>query len=101
MSTLHTVNKSPFENNSLTSCLQLCSGEDSILLIEDGTYGGCESSPCREPLTRLMEDGINVYVLENDASARGLHTFLQGVELVDYPGFVKLSCTHQCIQSWY
>lgn len=39
MSTLHTVNKSPFEKNALKSCLgHLCSG-DAVLMIEDGVFG--------------------------------------------------------------
>ena len=33
---LHTVNKSPFEKNSLETCLRLAEDNSSILLIEDG-----------------------------------------------------------------
>ena len=35
---LHTVNKSPFETNSLETCLGLAKSGSDILLIEDGGY---------------------------------------------------------------
>jgi len=40
MSTLHTVNKSPFATGALVSCLNHCKDGDAILMIEDGVYGG-------------------------------------------------------------
>ncbi|MDO3385732.1 sulfurtransferase complex subunit TusB [Gilvimarinus sp. SDUM040013] len=101
MSTLHTVNKSPFQDNSLASCLQLCSVGDSVLLIEDGAYGASQSSPCAKELISLLNEGTRIYVLENDVRARGLQLLLDGIELTDYQGFVQLSSTHRCIQSWY
>ena len=36
---LHTVNKSPFTDNSLQSCIRCCQAGQAILLIEDGVYG--------------------------------------------------------------
>ena len=36
---LHIVNKSPYERNSLESCLRLASKGSAVLLIEDGVYG--------------------------------------------------------------
>ena len=38
MSTLNIVNKSPFDRNSLASCVRTMSDGDAILLIEDGVY---------------------------------------------------------------
>ena len=35
---LHTVNKSPFEKDSLETCLRLAGQGSDILLIEDGVY---------------------------------------------------------------
>ena len=39
MSTLHTVNKSPFERNSLRTCLGHLTVGDAVLMIEDGVIG--------------------------------------------------------------
>ena len=35
---LHTINKSPFEKNTLETCLRLADDGASILYIEDGVY---------------------------------------------------------------
>ena len=32
---LHTINKSPFENNTLSSCFSLIAKDSSVILIED------------------------------------------------------------------
>jgi len=39
MSTLHTVNKSPFDRSSLETCLRLAGKGNAVLLLEDGVYG--------------------------------------------------------------
>ena len=41
---LHTVNKSPFEKNSLETCLRLANDKSSIILIEDGVYGAIKNT---------------------------------------------------------
>ena len=41
---LHTVNKSPFEKNSIETCLRLADDKSSIILIEDGVYGALKNT---------------------------------------------------------
>ncbi|WP_041523164.1 sulfurtransferase complex subunit TusB [Gilvimarinus agarilyticus] len=102
MSTLHTVNKSPFSDQSLHSCLNICSSGDSVLLIEDGTYGALGSAPTFKLLQRAIERDIKVYALESDLMARGLQSQIaQGIAIANYPAFVELSCQHTTVQSWY
>ena len=45
---LHTVNKSPFEKNSLETCLRLIDDNSAILLIEDGVYGALKNTSISE-----------------------------------------------------
>ena len=52
---LHTVNKSPFEKNSLETCLRLAEDNSSILLIEDGVYGALQIHPLRVQLQMLKK----------------------------------------------
>lgn len=102
MSTLHTVNKSPFSHTTLASCVDVCRSGDGLLLIEDGVYAALESAPCAEQLKRLAEQGIRIFALDPDICARGLDDkLLPLVERTDYQGFVHLSALHRCIQSWY
>lgn len=102
MSTLHTVNKSPFTHGTLASCLSICTDSDRVLLLEDGVFGAMTTTPCATRLTELIEQGVRVYALIDDVKARGLEKMLMSnIELTDYVGFVQLSTQHRCVQSWY
>lgn len=102
MSTLHTVNKSPFTHNTLTSCLSICAPNDGILLLEDGVFGAMATAPCAARLAELITQGVKVYALINDIKARGLQEkLLNKIVPTDYPGFVQLTIDHRCVQSWY
>ena len=102
MSTLHTINKSPFTNNALSSCIKICSTSDAILLLEDGVFGAIKSAPVSAQLQELMLSGTRVCAITADIKARGLaEKVLASIELVDYESFVQLTLEHRCVQSWY
>ncbi|MDP7547700.1 MAG: sulfurtransferase complex subunit TusB [Alphaproteobacteria bacterium] len=98
---LHTVNKSPFERNSLESCLRLAAKGSSILLIEDGAYAALKDSQGSEALAARAGD-FSLYVLGPDMEARGLSgkPLIEGCNVVDYGGFVDLAAEHDMVQSW-
>jgi tRNA 2-thiouridine synthesizing protein B len=100
-STLHTVNRSPFERNSLDSCLRVMRPGAAILLYEDGVYAAVAGTTMEAKLSRVLESS-RVYCLQADLAARGLETtgLLQGIELVSYQGFVELSVEHERVQAW-
>lgn len=101
MSTLHTVNKSPFATNSLSSCLNHCREGDAVLMIEDGVYGGLSGTAVAEQVA-AKAGSVSIYVLRPDADARGLaqERMLEGIEGVDYAGFVDLVAAHDRTQAW-
>ena len=101
MSTLHTVNKSPFSTQSLMSCLNHCKAGDAVLMIEDGVYGALASSGMAD-LVRVKTANVSIYVMTPDADARGLPAdkLLGEVGGVDYAGFVNLVTEHDRTQSW-
>ena len=41
---LHTINKSPYEKNSLQTCLRVAPDKSDILLIEDGVYAALKNT---------------------------------------------------------
>lgn len=100
MAMLHTVNKSPFEINSLQRCLQMATPGSALLLIEDGVYGALDGTTFSAEVKAA--DGLNTYVLGPDLKARGLDPakLIEGIEIVDYDGFVQLVVDHDRIQSW-
>ena len=101
MSTLHTVNKSPYERNALKSCLDHASSGDSILLIEDGVLGARKGGSFAQSLTE-MKSSCAVYALGPDLAARGVtkDDLAEGVELVDYAGFVDLAAAATRVCAW-
>ena len=101
MSTLHTVNKSPFERDSLSSCIRLASKGHAILLIEDGIFGAMAGTDHSDMVADAMKDA-SVYVLGPDLAARGMSEdrVIDGIQVVDYSGFVELTTKHETCQSW-
>jgi tRNA 2-thiouridine synthesizing protein B len=101
MAMLHTVNKSPFERNSLNSCLTKSKEGSSILLIEDAVVGALKGTVMADKLTDAIANK-NVYVLGPDLNTRGFTEaeILDGIKIVDYAGFVDLVAEHSNVQSW-
>ena len=101
MSELHTVNKSPFEKNSLETCLRLSKAGSNILLYEDAVYGALKNTVITDMVSAAAGDK-KIYVLEPDLKARGLDTsrVIDGVEMVDYAGFVDLVDASNKVQAW-
>ncbi|MGB5426201.1 MAG: sulfurtransferase complex subunit TusB [Gammaproteobacteria bacterium] len=97
MSILHLVNKSPYENSNLNTATSIMKGEDVLLLIEDGVYGAVKSGKAS-----AMIAGQKVSVLGPDLAARGISEdkLADGVDVIDYAGFVDLVESNDKVQSW-
>lgn len=98
---LHLVNKSPFDRNALDSCLRLAEAGSSVLLIEDGVYAALSKAESAGAVGNRMNE-LTFYVLGPDVSARGLDDtpLIDGINVVDYGGFVDLVVEHDVAQSW-
>ena len=101
MSILHTINKSPFETSSFESCLGHVSDGDSVLLIEDGVYAAIAGTAPSDQI-KAQNGKVSFYVLGPDIAARGLNngSLAEGIEVVDYGGFVDLVSEHEVAQAW-
>ncbi|HEY5701266.1 MAG TPA: sulfurtransferase complex subunit TusB [Gammaproteobacteria bacterium] len=101
MALLHTVNKSPFERDSLASCLRHVRKDSGILFIEDGIYALLKGT---EPAAMLADAAseFRLFALGPDLDARGIDhdRIIEGVEVVDYLGFVDLVSEYDGVQSW-
>ena len=101
MSVLHIVNKSPYDRNSLDSCLRLAKADSAILLIEDGIYAVRKNAAAADKLQQALTQH-QIYALQPDLQARGIdpENMIDGISLVDYDGFVKLTTEYDQLQSW-
>ena len=99
MGMLHTVNKSPYQCNTLESCLKHTAEGDVVLLIEDGVYAAMKGGKAAELLSGVS--GVKICALSADVKARGLEgKLIDGVEVVDYGGFVDLVVETDKTQAW-
>lgn len=98
---LHLINKSPFDRNALDTCMRLAENGSSVLLIEDGVYAAMRHSASADAVIKRMKD-LKFYVLGPDVAARGLNdiSLIDGIDVVDYGGFVDLVVEHDVAQSW-
>ena len=97
---LHIVNKSPYEKNALESCLRFGRDGSAVLLIEDGVYAVTRGN-IAEPKIKAALGQMKIYALRPDLEARGMQdAVLEGIQLVDYGGFVDLVVSHNAVQSW-
>ena len=101
MSVLHIVNKSPYDRNSLDTCLRLAKADSAILLIEDGIYAVQNNAAAAEQVRAAMKQH-RVYALRPDLQARGISedSMIDGITLIDYDGFVELTTEYDKLQSW-
>ena len=97
---LHIVNKSPYQNSSLASCLRLLQPGQSLLLIEDAVYAA-DSAGSQQAALQQAATLAKVYALRPDVEARGLgQRVMEQVTLVDYSGFVALVAETRTSHSW-
>jgi tRNA 2-thiouridine synthesizing protein B len=97
---LHTVNKSPAERTALSCCLRYARKGDSILLYEDGVYAARKAFAAAAGLEGAKD--FKLFVLGPDLEARGIaaEQVLDGIEIVDYGGFVDLVAEVGPVQAW-
>ena len=97
MAMLHLVNKSPYDACSLNTASTIMKDGDHLLLIEDGVYGAMKNGKAASLLK-----GLKVAVLGPDLAARGIteDKLLDGVDVIDYSGFVDLVEANDRVQSW-
>jgi len=98
MPMLHILNRSPNMRSSLQSCLRVIQKSDAIILIEDAVIAAKKDNHTEA----FINNAMNVFVLEPDLKARGIQAdqVIQGIELVDYKGFVKLTVKYNGVQTW-
>ncbi len=98
---LHTVNKSPFEKNSLDVCLRFARPGSAVLLLEDGVYAAIKGTAVEEKVKAAAGDK-KLYALGPDIRARGLDEgqVIDGITVVDYGQFVDLAAENDKVQAW-
>ena len=96
---LHTINTSPFETTTMETCFRFLQPGDPVLFIEDGVYA-VQSGNRFSPMIEALQKSNPLFALQPDLSARGIDAVADGVEAIDYEGFVGLVEEHQ-VNTWF
>lgn len=98
--TLHILSASPYTGSCLDDCRRIATAGDALLLSGDGVYA--LRGAARTILEALRADGVMVQAIAEDCTARGIDdTNTDGIERIDYGGFVDLSVAHEHSVSWF
>jgi tRNA 2-thiouridine synthesizing protein B len=81
---------------NLKSVLRVAPRDEPILLYEDGVYAAVAGAASEE-LARQALAQHPVYALQADLEARGLRTLVEGIQVIDYGGFVELVEQHHVV----
>ena len=93
---LYTINKSPLMFGNLKSLLRITPAGEPILLYEDGVYAAAQGTTS-EGLIKQALERHPVYALQTDMEARGLASLVDGIQVIDYDGFVELVEQHHVV----
>ena len=93
---LYMVNKSPLMHSNLETCLRIAPPEEPILLYEDAVYAVAPGAKAEALVTEALQIHP-IYALKADLEARGLRQCVEGIEIIDYDGFVALVEEHDVV----
>lgn len=95
---LHILSRTPID----LAILERTSTGDMVILIEDAVIEALATSPNSQHWQLILQSQ-RVCVLAADLAVRGLASdqILNGIEIVDYQGFVQLTINNEVIHSWH
>ena len=95
---LHIISNTPIAS----AILERTSTGDSIILIENAVIEAVLTA-AEDQVWKTVLQSQKVFVLADDLAVRGLATdrIVSGIEMVDYQGFVQLTCDNEVVYSWH
>ncbi len=94
---LHLIFQSPIDK----AVLERMAVGDAAVFLESAVLGLMEKGQFADMLKGKL-GSHHFYVLSEDMAVRGIlqSEIVAGLEVIDYPGLVKLTVEHPLIQSW-
>jgi tRNA 2-thiouridine synthesizing protein B len=94
---LHIISQSLSDS----TVLQRIAPDDAVLFMRNAVFGLLQQGRLAAQLQYLQQQ-CRLYVLQPDLEVRGItvETLVDGIEPVDYDGFVTLTAAHPAICSW-
>ncbi|RLM25113.1 sulfurtransferase TusB [Brenneria alni] len=94
---LHTLSHSPYQCD-IDALLRCLGPEDALVLLQDGVIAALADT---KMVNHFLNTSIPLYVLQNDADARGVTAQISNnFLLIDYNQFVQLTVQHPQQLAW-
>ena len=96
---LHTINKTSAHEGLNQQLSDVIDTNDSVILIENGVYQAQQLS--QHSSKHWSNTAKHIYILKEDALARGIALDTSKLSYINYAEFVELSLLHEKVTSWY
>jgi tRNA 2-thiouridine synthesizing protein B len=90
MNLLYQIKRSPYISRDLEHILDVAREGSHILLYQDAVLAAGVTEENELWLRRLTDAGVTVHALEEDLRARGVTRLLDGIDVIDYGGWVDM-----------
>lgn len=90
MNLLYQIKRSPYISRDLEHILEVAREGSHILLFQDAVLAAAVTAENQLWLERLSLAGVTVHALDEDLKARGVTKLMDGIDVVDYSGWVGL-----------
>lgn len=94
---LHVLNASP-ASSAFQDCKSVIQSGDALVLMGDGVYAALDGTRAHG---ELLRSGVQVYVLQSDATAAGVASRSGAMAFIDMDGFVTLTERFSRQLCWY
>lgn len=95
MNLLFQIKRSPFISRDLEHILAIAHSGSHVLLYQDAVLAAADTEENKRWLQRLAGAGVTVHALSEDLRARGITRPMDGIDVIDYGGWVDLVEEHQ------
>ncbi|NOQ54650.1 MAG: sulfurtransferase complex subunit TusB [Thermoplasmata archaeon] len=95
MNLLYQIKRSPYISRDLEHILIVAREGSHILLYQDAVLAAAVTEENRLWLERLTMAGVTPHVLDEDLRARGVTKLLDGIDVINYSGWVDLVAEFQ------
>jgi tRNA 2-thiouridine synthesizing protein B len=95
MNLLYQIKRSPYISRDLEHILDVAREGSHILLYQDAVLAAAVTEENRLWLERLNMAGVIVHALGEDLRARGVTKLLDGIDVINYGGWVDLVAEFQ------
>ncbi len=89
-----------FQSDNLAALLSRFKPDDTIVFFENATFCLMAGHALQDQISEAIQKNSQVFVLKEDVEARGLQYLLNGIQMIDYNGLVKLTEQHPVCKTW-